>query len=181
MKRCSIALNGPKKLSKNISDQGINYKKLKTITMASAQIEFRVWIRQLKKMFYEQPEEFSFDINLDGRCLITHLATVHPEYGTLSQLVEYNSAFRRKVYTGDILMAFGRDDAQKKQPCFSEVTLLNGCYMAFNCTWHELYRLWQSDFVVIGNRYENPKLIIGDMAGKFINTNYAKKLARQKG
>lgn len=75
------------------------------------------------------------------------------------QVVEINTSFNRTVFEGDIIKAYRRDDGAQETPCFSEVTMLNGCFMAFNCTWHELYRLWQSDFEVVGNIYQNLELL----------------------
>lgn len=64
------------------------------------------------------------------------------------------------IFEGDIVKAFRRDDAQKKDPRIDKVTFLNGCFMAFNCTMHELYKLYQSDLKVIGNIYEHPERLL---------------------
>lgn len=58
----------------------------------------------------------------------------------------------RDLYEGDSIRAYRRDDAEKKEPVEGEVTFLNGCFMVLNCTMHELYRLYQSDWVIL-NEY----------------------------
>lgn len=59
----------------------------------------------------------------------------------------------KHVYAGDIIKAYRRDDAAKNNPCFAEVILHNGCFMVFSCTWHEFYRLWQSEYEIVGEKY----------------------------
>lgn len=81
---------------------------------------------------------------------------IKPE--TVGQLVENHISFGKR-FQGDIIKAYRRDDVQKKNPCVGEITYLNGCFMALNCTWHELFKLYQSDFEVIGNVTDNSNLL----------------------
>lgn len=77
---------------------------------------------------------------------------------TVGQLVE-DSVSRKEIYEDDVVEGYRRDDAQRASPRRSAVTYLNGCFMAFNCNWHELFRIYQSDLKVIGNIHDNPELL----------------------
>lgn len=59
-----------------------------------------------------------------------------------------------EVYLGHVIKAFRRSDPERKDSVFDEVTFLNGCHMVFNCTLHEFYRLYQSDFEILGHVME---------------------------
>ncbi len=116
--------------------------------MPTQTIEFRAWSPKWKKMIYHGVDGYTINVHSNT---IWHDAS-DDEAAQLMQLVEARGSF--KVFVGDILKAYRRTDPERKHPVYSEVTYLNGCFMAFNCTWHELYRLWQSDFEVVGSIYD---------------------------
>lgn len=67
-----------------------------------------------------------------------------------------------KLYEGDIVEAYRRDDHERKNLQTGKVTFLNGCFMLFNCTTHEFFRIWQSNYKILeikndGNNQENTK------------------------
>lgn len=122
--------------------------------MSQPIIEFRAWSPKWKKLIYDGVDGYT--INVHSHAI--WMDACDDECAQLMQLVEVRRD-GSKVFVGDILKAYRRDDKEKKHPVYSEVTMQNGCFMAFNCTWHEFYRLWQSDYEIAGNIYYNEKLL----------------------
>jgi hypothetical protein len=74
-----------------------------------------------------------------------------------ADLVDKND---KEGYEEDFILAYRREDTDKKYPQKLKVHYLNGCFMVGTCTTHEFYRLYQQDFEIIGNSFENPDIIV---------------------
>lgn len=72
---------------------------------------------------------------------------VKPETAAIFTGVE--SIYKEKLFHRDYVKAYRRDDNMKKTPVYDQVTWLNGCFMLFNCTFHEFFRLWQSNWEIV--------------------------------
>jgi len=72
---------------------------------------------------------------------------VKPE--TIRQFTGLVNPMKQRLYDGDVVVAFRRDDNLKVDPVMGEVSFLNGCFMVLNCTLHELFKLYQSDWRVM--------------------------------
>jgi hypothetical protein len=76
----------------------------------------------------------------------------------ISQYIGVKTVKGEEVFTGDIIECFRASDREKEEPLQGEIIFLNGCYMTRNATMHEFFRLYQSDFRIVGNVYQNPQL-----------------------
>jgi uncharacterized phage protein (TIGR01671 family) len=77
----------------------------------------------------------------------------------IEQYISLKDKNGKEGYEEDWILAYRRDDNEKKYPQKLRISYLNGCFMVGTCTTHEFYRLYQQDFEIIGNIHENPELM----------------------
>ena len=113
------------------------------------EIKFRVWDKGNKIMFkiFDSTEDIDWFLPMwMKRYEIMQYADLKDKYGD-------------EGYENDIILVYRRGDNEKEYPQKLKISYLNGCFMVGTCTNHEFYRLYQQDFEIIGNIFENPELL----------------------
>ena len=111
------------------------------------EIKFRVWDKELNKMFYADAEQLDngFAFLIDG-----HLDDETPVWMQCTGCKDINGT---GIYEGDILLT--KDiEGEKYQTC---VTYENGMFLSGEESLYDDVVLFEAE--VVGNIYENPELL----------------------
>ena len=137
------------------------YGCLMTPTFSDSNYIFGYYIYELRKTKYFTTSKNDLeDFYVMPLCLV-NAATIGQFTGLRDgkRTEEYPDG--QKIYEDDTVLAYRRTDTDKQYPSRLQITYRNGCFMVGSCTTHEFFRLYQQDFEIIGNIYENGELLNG--------------------
>ena len=119
------------------------------------EIKFRAWDYDNKKMVYQSDngDEYAWDIGYE-KIYITKLEEELPQPTIkLMQYTGLKDKNGKEIYEGDVVQEGNR---------LWQVGFKDGCFVGVdfkNATWDELINIGYGNIEVIGNIYENPKLL----------------------
>ena len=124
-------------------------------------IKFRAWDKEENKMIYDVEKTYDYMCNGFGANESNFGDVLNSNNYIVMQYAEINDCNGRKIYDGDIIEVFYNKNRVYKQIIKLECGMFIATFDGRNgCSLYSIYtRVNPPRFKIIGNIYENPKLL----------------------